>query len=96
MAFIILRKKLLNKSLVKQEANQIYNTSFWKKLRQKKLSENPLCENCLDSEVITKAVEIHHIIPFMRGFDRQAKLKLAYNLNNLKSLCLKCHYKIHN
>ena len=96
MAFIILRKKLHNVSLIKIEANSIYNTMIWRKLRQKKLSENPLCEDCLDSEIITKAIEVHHITPFMHGFNKQTKLKLAYDFNNLKSLCLNCHYKLHH
>lgn len=59
------------------------------------MANNPLCEDCLENNIITPAVEIHHIISFMSGATHTAKLKFAYDYNNLISLCAKCHDKKH-
>lgn len=100
MAQITLHKSKINKSIPKDEANKIYNSPVWKRLRAIKMTNNPLCEDCLESNIIIPALEIHHIIPFMSGITHSARLKLAYDYNNLKSLCAGCHdkkhYKINN
>ncbi|EEF91931.1 hypothetical protein BACCELL_00400 [Bacteroides cellulosilyticus DSM 14838] len=42
------------------------------------------------------AEDIHHIISFMSTDDPQQRLFLAYDYDNLMSLCKQCHQKIHN
>lgn len=58
----------------------------WIKVREIKLSINPLCEKCV---VETPAVLVHHIVPVADN----PNLKLV--LDNLQSLCVACHEKIH-
>lgn len=58
----------------------IYQSSQWKKLRNQKLDETPLCELC---ERI--ATEVHHI-----HTDR----KLFFVIDNLAAICGECHTKV--
>ena len=80
-----------NKTESKKEAQSIYNTPEWKKLRRAKYSKNPLCEKCLLNNIIKPTEEIHHIIPISRGNNQLEKKELAFNMNNLISLCKECH-----
>jgi len=73
----------------------VYNTAKWLRLRLYKLSMNPLCEECLKEEIITAAVEVHHITPFLQGNDIQQIKWLGFDYNNLMSICEKCHQKMH-
>ena len=57
---------------------------------------NPLCELCLQENKTVPAEDIHHIISFMSTDDPQQRLFLAYDYDNLMSLCKQCHQKIHN
>ena len=38
----------------------VYNTTQWKELRLLYLQNNPLCELCLENEIIKSATDIHH------------------------------------
>ncbi|WP_157279097.1 HNH endonuclease [Proteiniphilum acetatigenes] len=58
--------------------------------------QNPLCEKCFENGIITAACDIHHIISFVDITDNLRRLEIAYDFNNLQSLCKKCHQKIHN
>lgn len=58
----------------------LYSRSNWLKLRQMKLSQNPLCETCK-----AVGVDIDHIIP------HKGDLDIFYNYNNLQTLCKSCH-----
>jgi 5-methylcytosine-specific restriction protein A len=84
-----------NVSINYTEAQKIYNSTVWKRLRLRKLLDNPLCEDCQSKGIIKPAVEIHHIIPFMQGINKQSRLRLAYDYDNLISLCSDCHNKRH-
>ncbi len=85
----------------KKEANLIcYSTARWKRLRQWKLMHSPLCEDCLEGlwdqeERIEPAKEVHHEIPFMTGIDKYDKITLAFDSNNLRSLCIRHHHLRH-
>ncbi len=37
-----------------------YGTARWQKLRTHQLSLHPLCEWCLESEIVAPATEVHH------------------------------------
>jgi 5-methylcytosine-specific restriction protein A len=41
----------------------LYKTARWQRLRQQQFAEQPLCEWCLEMEVIAEATELHHCVP---------------------------------
>lgn len=41
----------------------LYKTSRWRRLREAKLGQDPLCEWCLEQEIVTEATEVHHVTP---------------------------------
>lgn len=70
----------------------INSGSKWKKIRDTKIKLNPLCECCGEK----LAEEVHHILPLEDYLnDPETMEQLAYDINNLQSLCRECHYKIH-
>lgn len=74
----------------------LYNSQKWVKLRNAHLMQNPLCKHCLDNGRITAGEEIHHVIPISHGKTLEEQTYLAFNAENLITLCKKCHKKIHN
>lgn len=60
-----------------------------------KLLSNPLCEVCLSNEIITPAIDVHHIDSFM-NYSNTKRLSKAYDSNNLMSICKECHSKLHH
>ncbi|WP_291580925.1 HNH endonuclease signature motif containing protein [Bacteroides sp.] len=78
------------------ERRKIYNSERWRRLRAWKFVCNPLCEVCLSKDVITPAEDIHHIVSFMSTDDPDRRIILAYDFDNLRSLCKKCHQEVHN
>lgn len=85
--------------------SKIYNTSEWKKLRDWHIKTNPLCEDCLNDDMtnedgrigqhINCADEVHHIIPISNGKTEEEMKELAYDPNNLVSLCKFHHHLRH-
>ena len=81
----------------------IYNSREWKELTILKKRANPLCEQCIkDGEAIgipggyVKSVEcVHHIIPIETARTKEEMRRLAFDWNNLMSLCKSCHARIH-
>jgi len=61
-----------------------YQSTGWRRLRALKLSEQPLCEECLRAGRTTPAQMVDHIVPINKG---GAKL----TMDNLQSLCNACH-----
>jgi len=59
----------------------------WKRIRDRKIKENPLCEECLKVGIIKAAEEVHHILPLADGGTSER--------SNLISLCRSCHLKAH-
>ncbi|EDM66153.1 hypothetical protein PE36_00110 [Moritella sp. PE36] len=65
--------------------NNIYNSSKWRALRERKIQNSPICELCNTIDILTPAAEIDHwleIIDFRM---------LIWDLDNLVSLCAPCH-----
>lgn len=60
-----------------------------------KIRRNPLCELCEEHGVVTPVEEVHHKISFMRTQDVQERARLAYDIDNLQSLCRSCHQYQH-
>ena len=67
-----------------------YNSPAWRKLRDKKIRQNPLCEECYRSGRLTKAVIVDHILPARENQDKRL------DINNLQSLCTACHNRKHS
>ena len=59
----------------------------WKRIRDKYVSQHPLCERCLKEGRLTPVEEVHHILPVSQGG--------RHTQDNLMSLCRSCHNKIH-
>lgn len=78
------------------ERQAIYNTTRWRSLSHAKFLEQPLCEMCEKKGIATPATQIHHIVSFMSVDDPIARKVLAYDYNNLMSICQDCHNAIHN
>ena len=70
-----------------------YKSKRWQKLRKLKLYINPFCERCSRNGIYNSAYIIHHkeYITDLNYLDDN----IFYNLDNLESLCLKCHNQEH-
>ena len=90
------RKQPKDNNQYNAERRKIYNSERWRRLRAWKLACNPLGELCVQENKTVPAEDIHHIISFMSTDDPQQRLFLAYDYDNLMSLCKQCHQKIHN
>lgn len=88
------RKKIVS-TLRKGKFQEIYQDKRWKRLRAAKLRENPLCERCEIKNKVVPAAEVHHKIPFDRGRTPQEVDDLAFDMDNLQSLCDPCHDEAH-
>jgi len=72
------RRKIKNRPYIK-----LYNSAQWRRMSNKKLSDEPICQIC--EKHLSTAVD--HIEP------HRGDLKLFFNYNNLQALCKKCHSK---
>lgn len=90
------KKKRRSNDFYDIERRKIYNSIRWRKLREWKFVCDPLCEICKKEGKIIPAEDIHHIISFMSTDDPVCRERLAYDYDNLMSLCKRCHQKIHN
>ena len=76
------RDKNYNKHKRNKESSAIYNSTRWRKLRKRQLSENPLCINFdICHNVATIADHVKELIDGGEAFD----------INNLESMCQSCH-----
>ena len=81
---------------VAKDKQDIYNSREWKELRIAKLrSTDGLCEECLKEGIVTSARCVHHIIPIETARTKEEMRRLAFDWNNLMSLCKSCHARIH-
>lgn len=91
----IYKPKRRNNSFNRKERMSIYNTTRWRKLRLVKLRDNPLCEICEKKGITRLADDVHHIQSFMSVSDPEARRVLAFDYDNLMSLCDECHSAVH-
>ena len=67
-----------------------YHGTKWKQLRDYVLArDNYLCQDCLDSNRLIAAEEVHHIIEVKDDWSKR------YDKDNLVRLCKSCHRKRH-
>ncbi len=78
------RDKDYTKNKRNPEAKKIYNHS-WVKLRNYYRDKHPLCEKCLEKDVLTTGQVVHHINEDPKD----------NRMENLMSLCNLCHARIH-
>lgn len=101
------RKEYLDKLNIKQKQTKplnmstlskahYYNSKTWKALRHKKLTEQPLCEVCLQRGITKPASDCHHAIKFYDQFTDDLRQLLFSDYDNLISVCEDCHQLIHN
>lgn len=74
---------------------KLINSYKWQLLRKKKFLANPLCEECLAHGKVTPTEEVHHVKPVESGKDETEMRNLAYDYDNLRSLCKACHAACH-
>ena len=84
-----LKKREMTES--KKKSQEIYNTNRWQKLRKAKLMANPVCEIC-GKELAT---QVHHKDSFLKYENILKRKEVAYNFDNLQSLCEWCHINLH-
>lgn len=81
-----LENRNYNKYQRDPESNKRYGRS-WKRVRDRYIRLHPFCEECERQGQLTKAEEVHHIIPLSRGG--------THNTDNLLTVCRSCHNKFH-
>lgn len=81
----------------KFERKTIYNTTRWRKLREKILEKNDgLCANCKRRGYTNDAHIIHHIKPWKDGKDKTERYLLIWDEDNLEPVCNSCHNNLHS
>lgn len=58
----------------------------WLKFRARYIIDHPLCTDCLSTDQITPAREVHHIHKLRDGGAK-------FDINNVMALCSSCHAK---
>ena len=90
------KRKPRDRSISKDRHQKIYNDKRWWRLRDAKKRANPLCEKCEAEGRITQTQAVHHIIPFETGSTPEMVERLAFDYNNLMSVCNECHSILDN
>lgn len=73
-----------------KEAKSFYDSRAWQRCREVVLKrDNHLCQECLRHGRLTRATMVHH-----KQHYRTHK-SLAYDADNLESLCASCHNREH-
>lgn len=75
--------------------NRMIQSKRWKVLRKKKIESSPICEECNGKGIIESATEVHHIIPVETASSVTGMEYLMFDMDNLRSLCHKCHRDAH-
>ena len=87
-------KALKHRSVPREKINW-YNNSKWIRLRNQKRMDNPLCQICELKGKSKLVNDVHHIVPITNGQNEQEQKMLAYDYDNLCSLCTECHHEVH-
>ncbi|MGG1483500.1 HNH endonuclease signature motif containing protein [Peribacillus castrilensis] len=81
-------KKLKHRQYKQQRTDKkeqdFYSSTRWRRVRAKKMANNPLCEICLSNGLLTGADMVDHIKPIKQG-------GALLDMSNLQSLCNSCH-----
>lgn len=98
MAYINRPKKKDNRprDFRRKERDEIYNTSLWMKLRRWQRSVHPLCQICEAEGKTVAGQHVHHVVSFMTADDPVERDALAYDPENLLTVCGRCHHRLHD
>ena len=77
------KHKEYNKHQRDPNAQSFYNSGFWRKLRNRKIQQDPLCEHCKARGLTILAHMVDHITERKDGG--------TDTMDNLQSLCNACH-----
>lgn len=75
---------------------EVYNTTLWRRMRLAHLTEHPLCAVCELMGKTTLASQVHHRKSFLDARDKYEMESLAFDSNNLISVCPNCHSRFHS
>lgn len=67
------------------QLGHLYRTARWRRLRERQLAVQPLCEICLETETITEANTVHH-----RDGGHKGDVDKFW-AGPFQSLCSSCH-----
>ncbi len=81
--------------LNRRDRMAIYNTARWRRMRVLQLMAQPLCQVCEGCGRTELAVDVHHLRSFT-GFEGAARRMVAFDPDNLISLCKVCHQAVHH
>lgn len=70
--------------MAKADWHHLYKTAAWRRIRKYQLATQPLCEWCLERDVVTEATEVHHRIPHKGDLD-------LFWSGPFLSTCKSCH-----
>lgn len=74
---------------------RLLNSKRWKELRRQYLQAHPLCERCEAEGYVRSSVDLHHVVPVETGKTQQEMERLAFDIHNLRALCIPCHIATH-
>lgn len=84
------KRKEYNREIRSPKLNQFYSSSEWQRARAVAIErDNHLCQRCLKAGTLKRAELVHHKVEVKDDWSQ----RLA--LDNLESLCHKCHNKHH-
>ena len=70
-----------------------YHSKRWQRLRKQKLILNPTCERCAKRKIYVPAYFVHHK-EYITDKNYEDD-NVFFNIDNLESLCKKCHQREH-
>ncbi|CEF48308.1 unnamed protein product [uncultured bacterium] len=82
-------KRAWNRANRDVDTNRFYAGDPWRRLRRLKLLGSPLCELCQARGILVAATVVHHRL------ELRDHPGLAFDLENLQSLCPACHTTLH-
>ena len=72
-----------------------YNSALWRTTRLEYKIKHPICERCLHEGRVTPMKDVHHMCRFGQGRTASERWQLLTDMDNLVSLCEKCHHEVH-
>lgn len=96
MAWIYKPKPKRRTDTRRHERSKIYQDSRWQRLRLSHLRAHPLCEICERAGRVTPGEDVHHIVSFTSAADEYERDRLAFDPDNLMTLCKRCHQEMHH
>lgn len=74
---------------------EIYSNARWQGARHAAIvRDNGLCQECMKRGIFKPGTEVHHRVELTDA--NKGDWDIAYNIDNLVTLCMECHSGIHN